>query len=739
MLWLVKGRAIARLVAHAGFKKPKKMGVIMKAIVFVLILNGVSSQQFQVNQSERSPPMSSYSNGDVRNCIFDMEARTTSPRVLETLPGLGFDNLRNFDMDRVHSVDYTTCRMTSDGKYLLPDGYFIVPQYVTDISLFSEYFNNWYDYRSLTSSSINIGGSLGFNRFSISGSHSEENRRVKIQQVQQNSATTRVQVRRVVYTVKLDSSVSLHPEFRKRVYEIAANLAGEQDNLAHYCAELLVRDYGTHFLTSIDVGGVFAKNDFISRIYTGAIDFSEQKLTYAASIGFPGFSVFNSSFERGNSELNVNLYHQNLTASDVVTIGGPPITEEISISNWQNGIMDNLGIIDRFGDPLSFAITPGNFPEVDGNILRNVSRIIQETADRYFDDNNIPGCVDVTDSNFNFQANNPSNESCGRSNTTRSYLDRSLGGVYQTCYHVSGPYTTLCKEVEQTNKLTGGYSCPRGYQAILLNSGSYSVTSTYSRSYEDCTLLIFCSDEVDYYTEPTFVRYNTYWCVITKESQVDQGQLFGGYYSLMVTNPFTSTRSCPTYYQPHLFGRSIQLCTSSDLELGASRSVKFGGFFSCFVGNPLVNGPYVGSDSSSWIRTCPRGYTQHLVTIDSGCAISICLEMGSYGRERLYQPKLPPYRTPHFNPNGSEPIAILGSRNTVLIKNIQGEWETYNISDPVVVEILSSSRTRSSQASSDTPSSSRPSGVAIAALVFSVLTIVAITIFSIVVIIKARK
>ena len=128
------------------------MGVIMKAIVFVLILNGVSSQQFQVNQSERSPPMSSYSNGDVRNCIFDMEARTTSPRVLETLPGLGFDNLRNFDMDRVHSVDYTTCKMTSDGKYLLPDGYFIVPRHGTDISLFSEYFNQWYDYRSLTSS-----------------------------------------------------------------------------------------------------------------------------------------------------------------------------------------------------------------------------------------------------------------------------------------------------------------------------------------------------------------------------------------------------------------------------------------------------------------------------------------------------------------------------------------------------------------------------------------------------------
>ena len=123
----------------------------------------------------------------------------------------------------------------------------------------------------------------------------------------------------------------------------------------------------------------------------------------------------------------MDLYDQNLTASDILAIGGPPLTEEISISNWQNGIMDNLAIIDRSGDPILFAITPANFPEIDGTILRDVSKIIQETAERYFDDNNIPGCVDVTDINLDFQANNPSNEPCG-SNNSHSYLDRSLGG-----------------------------------------------------------------------------------------------------------------------------------------------------------------------------------------------------------------------------------------------------------------------------------------------------------------------
>lgn len=396
-----------------------------------------------------------------------------------------------------------------NNRYLIPDGYFIIPQYGTEIKFFSEFFQNWYDYNSFSSSSINRGGSLiGFNLFSIGGSYSEENRRVKIQQVHQNSVTTRTQLRRAVYTVKLGSSVPLHPEFRKRVYEIAANLASGQENLAYYCAELLIRDFGTHYLTSIDVGGVFAKNDYISKEYSDLSEVTEKYLTSAASLSFPGLGIFNGTFEAyfssgsQNIEQSREVYRQNLVASDILTVGGPPITEELTISDWQNGIRDNLAIIDRSGDPISFAVTPINFPEIEGVILRNISRIIQDTTDRYFRDNNVAGCVDTTDENFNFQANNPNNEACDNSSDS-SYL---VGGIFQNCSMNYGR-EPLCGDVEQTNPLTAGYSCPSGYQAVLLNRGTDSVIRQYSRTYEDCVLgFFFCDDVTTNYFETTSVN-----------------------------------------------------------------------------------------------------------------------------------------------------------------------------------------------------------------------------------------
>jgi hypothetical protein len=687
--------------------------------------------------------------GDVRNCAHNLLSGVTDDtpaRVLETLPGLGFDNLRSFDMDRIHSLNYSECKTTSDGRYLIPDGYFIIPRHGTNLNSFADFFQNWYDYSSLTSSSINSGGSLiGFKLFSIGGSFSKENRQVKIQQVHLSSVTTRAQLRRVVYTVKLGSSVPLHQNFRQRVYEIAANLVNGQDNLAHYCSELLVRDFGTHYLTSVDVGGVFAKNDYISKTYSALIDVTESNLTTAASFNFPGLNIFSGSFT-GNftaSSENAEQYRQNLVASDLLTVGGPPLTEDVTISDWQSGIKDNLAIIDRSGDPISFTITPTNFPEIATAVLRNVTNIVNEAAERYFKENNIRGCVDITDENFNFQANNPG--SCHNStDSTGSYLDRAFGGVYQTC--TSRGREQLCPDLQQTNPLTAGYSCPTGYQAVLLNRGSYSETRQYSRTYEECSFFFFCSDEVSYFTEASSANYATYWCAAVGESQENQGYLFGGYFSMMMNNPFTATRSCPLYYQAHQFGGEVSLCTSSDRELGASQSVKFGGFFSCSVGNPLATGSNTETNASLWTRACPQGYTPHLIAIDNNCEINVCLEMGSYGRERLLLPRLPPYRGPQFNPNGSEPIVIAGARNTVLIKNMRGEWETYNITDPMVIEILRSASDRdfssngeSSSSSSSTQSSSGVSGVAIAALVFSILAIVSIIVFIFVVMYKARK
>ena len=57
------------------------------------------------------------------------EAQVTNPswNRMEVLPGTGWDNLRNMDMGLIFEYDYTQCQLTTDRKFLLPDGFFAIP------------------------------------------------------------------------------------------------------------------------------------------------------------------------------------------------------------------------------------------------------------------------------------------------------------------------------------------------------------------------------------------------------------------------------------------------------------------------------------------------------------------------------------------------------------------------------------------------------------------------------------
>lgn len=631
-------------------------------------------------------------------------------RVLETLPGYGFDNLRNLDMAEVFDFSYTACKVTGDSQYLVPDNVFVIPQHSTSLAKFSEIIYDSSSYKSLTSSHINSGTTLNFGLFSISGSYSTEHQRVKTLQIKNSAATTRVQFRRPLYNVHLSSGMPLHREFKKRVYEIAANYASGQTDLADYFADLLVREYGTHFLTSIEVGGVLAKNDYIEFNYLNRSD--TKNITSAASLNF-SFDLFNFSFDYGsqNIEGSAAEYYRNRYASDIMNIGGPPLTNSLDFSSWINGIDNNLGIIDREGEPLSFAITPARFPKINEQIVRNVAEIIQNASDMYYKDNTRAGCTDRTSSAFNPQANYPNNQDCLNSTEPVSYLDVAFGGTYQTCYS-TGRIAHLCDDLmlPSQNTLTGDYSCPTGYHDVLLYSGIQSRSSTYTTTEESCTFFIFfCDDETVYHSAVSTAHYELHWCAALSIPNESREKLYGGYYSALAFNPFTASRSCPSFYQSSSFGKDVKICTSSDLELGGPSAIKFGGFFSCTVGNPLVDGPNVTTDGSKWTRTCPAGYSQHLIIVEVGCEINICLQTGSYKSQELnlLPPSLPPYRIPQYDFNLSEPIAVPGFRNTILLKDYDGEWRLYNHSDPVIKAVIKEAKDARMQ-SSDAESSTDP-------------------------------
>ena len=51
-------------------------------------------------------------------------------------------------------------------------------------------------------------------------------------------------------TVHIPTDAQLHRTFKSRLLDMAANVQNNNTKLAHYLAELLVSDYGTHVITS---------------------------------------------------------------------------------------------------------------------------------------------------------------------------------------------------------------------------------------------------------------------------------------------------------------------------------------------------------------------------------------------------------------------------------------------------------------------------------------------------------
>ena len=282
---------------------------------------------------------------------------------------------------------------------------------------------------------------------------------------------------------------------------------------------------------------------------------------------------------------------------------------------------------------------------------------------------------------FDFQANFNDN-SCSSAETNFTF-----GGIYQTC-QVDNSFNgtdDLCHStsdpVLKVNPLTSTTSCPTGYTAIRLNSGQVTrVRAGYicRRTCRSCGFLDLgwccrCQNiEVPFVS---VANYEAFWCASLGNVPPNSGYLFGGYYTSDQSNPLTGTMSCPKYFLPIHFGEDIQICVSSDYELGSVRAIPFAGFQSCHTGNPLAAPRAIRNDSSQWPKSCPQTYTQHLVTIDNGCEINFCITAGSFNQLTLIPAHRPPFtKYPEYKANISDTIAVVGVYGQVWYKGENGEW-----------------------------------------------------------------
>ena len=624
---------------------------------------------------------------DVRNCPmqpwFD---NSQSAKVLEILPGMGFDNLRHLDMGQVHFYNYSMCKVTTDGRFVIPDSAFIIPIQKSHYKFSADYFDHWDNYSSITSSTVSSSvGLFGI----LGGSFSHEKMSVKENQVNFKSKTTRVTFRNSIYTIRLDTAAELHPTFKAKIYEIAACVQNNDTEMAYYLSELLVRDYGTHYITSVETGAVFAKLDYISQSYASQEE--REKVASAAAFSLPILQLFNSSFDLGYSYSyssdKISRFFQNRKKSEMFTIGGAPFTPDLNLTKWLLEVPNRMAIIDRTADPLSYVLTPSKFPELVPTTIRAVSDFVSTAIGWYYQLNLRPGCTNPSAKNFDFQANYGDSSYC---DTSKTYKDMIFGGVYQKCMGQRGR-ENLCSskltDTAQVNPQTGGYSCPTGYTDVVLQTGSVSLSKQYQQSKRSCTLFIFCKTRTYMETGVSYATYETHWCVALNQLQRSQyrGYLFGGFFTPTKSNPLTGSQSCPPYFHSQRIASDVTLCLSNDYELASTHSVKFGGLHSCKMGNPLAipsnsnASLFTSSARNHWPHSCPSGYSQHLVDIDNGCEIHVCLESGAFNPKHLLPPFLPPFhRRPPYVPQWTDRLAVVGADNTLLIRNTQGQWQAHS-------------------------------------------------------------
>uniref|UniRef100_A0A8C3RVS2 Macrophage-expressed gene 1 protein n=1 Tax=Chelydra serpentina TaxID=8475 RepID=A0A8C3RVS2_CHESE len=575
---------------------------------------------------------------------------------LEVLPGGGWDNLRNLDMGRVIGLGYSLCKTTEDGSYIIPDEVFTIPRKQSNLDINSEIIESWMDYQSVTAASVNAEVSL---YSSLNGKFSSDFCKMKTHQVKDQAMTTRVQVRNLVYTAKFDPGTSLDKGFRQQLVAIAGHLENNQSRMADYLAEVLVLNYGTHVITSVDAGASLVQEDQIKSTFVQDSMATRSAITASAGASFHSIIDFNVSGSLSMENSFTRHYLSNRTNSRVESIGGVPFYPGITLKAWQEGTTNQLVAIDRSGLPLHFFITPSSLPELPSPTVKKLSRKVELAARRYYTFNTYPGCTDTTSPNFNFHAN-ADDGSCKAAETNFTF-----GGAYQECIPLEGPDApVLCKGLEHTNPLTGAFSCPVGYTPVRLSTQEREEGYSHLECYHSCVLGLFCKRVCKDVFWLSKVQFSAFWCMARSQVPEHSGYLFGGLFSSRSTNPMTNAQSCPSgFFQLRLFDQ-LQLCVSRDYEMGHRYSVPFGGLFSCETGNPLA-GSHQGTVDDPYLKRCPAGFSQHLALISDSCQVEYCVQSGIFTGGALPPARLPPYTRP--------PAMTLVGIDTVLVTNADGE------------------------------------------------------------------
>ncbi|KAK7468050.1 hypothetical protein BaRGS_00036701 [Batillaria attramentaria] len=345
------------------------------------------------------------------------------------MPGMGWDNLRNLDQGQVVSFNYSKCRTTDDGRFLLPDSVTAVSIKSSRIVEDAKIIDHYQYWKSLDARSINTDVSFELAEFvELSGAYSSDYRTVKEKQIRDRSVTVIAEVRYVRYHVQLQPDTPLSPAFRNWLLDIAAAHEMNDTDQARYLSQLLVRDYGTHVITKADAGAALVQIDQLREEWVKSQLDKSSEIRHSASTSLLKFLNWSYSSESKQEQTAIDNYIGNRTSSYLSAMGGSIVeANTFSREQWTQELDVNMVALDRWGEPLHFRVTKSVLPEVPVDTLNKVTDTVREAEVAFYAYNSVPGCMDKSSPNLN-PAANVDDGSC---QTPTSNL--TFGGVYQSC------------------------------------------------------------------------------------------------------------------------------------------------------------------------------------------------------------------------------------------------------------------------------------------------------------------
>uniref|UniRef100_A0AC34FG94 Macrophage-expressed gene 1 protein n=1 Tax=Panagrolaimus sp. ES5 TaxID=591445 RepID=A0AC34FG94_9BILA len=500
-------------------------------------------------------------------------------RTLAGIVGYGWDDLQSTVTKPIFAEEFKACQAEPTGAFLLPDNVIATPLLQTSLDRMAEFCETFNEFRQKISNSFSASAKGKYHLFSASGTFSTKHQESKENFAKYKSSLLRSKLIYKSFNLYRDPVGSLEAGFIDRIEQLSDAIFRNLTYRPQYLAQMIVKDFGTHYISTADTGAIIEQEIFIDSNHQFTVNTTLDSVRASAAAGFG--SYFGAKAE-GTHEVTTES-KQTLSKitkhSKISTSGGPNVNSVLSFSDNGTLLVDNLVSFNHDGDWLYEIVVPRNFPLIDSSIIFTAQIYLKNAIELYYRKNTIRGCMDMNAPNYNFEAN-LDDGTCEFNNDSYPF-----GGVYQTCvpikkqsfiFEIATP-EWRCDGLKQDNLFIGKPGCEDAlFEPVKLLDEIYGFEDRIEKHVrEECeTTFLFFEDCWDVYYDVIYkdaVKVEAFWC--RKKANVEippeKGAMFGGLFEEGKANEFTGAAECPGSYQPYHLGRHVTLTASISDTLAA--------------------------------------------------------------------------------------------------------------------------------------------------------------------------